>query len=129
MPEKIHRKPKPAPGMNSQWTADEEEIMAAARAQFALAERSLRLSRWTRWLKFFTFGMLASSAVRIAADAQVPQRAAVVQALVAAAVGVVWLAFDWLSRRADDSKITHVALATQNIKYVPPPADEVTGIE
>lgn len=121
-------KPKPALGMNSQWTVDEEAIMAGARLQIALTQRALRLSGAARALGFFALGALLSAAVRFAADAQFPERAALVQALGAVLCGAAWLLLSQLSRRADAGKITNVALATQNIKYVPPPeADKPTA--
>lgn len=102
--------------------------MAQARLQFALTQRSLRLSGAALTLKFFALGALLSAAVRFAADAQFPRHAMLVQALGAVLCGAAWLLLARLSRRADDSKITNVALATQNIKYVPPPeADKPTA--
>ncbi len=120
-------KPKPAPGMNEQWTVDEEEIFAATRRQFALTQREVRLRLWTKWLAIFTLGMLLSTVVRWGADALLPQSALFVQTVAVLVVAAVSLVTSRFASRADEQKLTNVALATKNIKYVPPEADENTA--
>lgn len=116
-------KPKPAPGMGTQWQVDEEEVFAATRLQFELTALELASGRRALWARLFTAGMLVGLVVRLAADAYLPH-ANFIQTVVLVLSGAVWLVLDWRARQVKAGRLSHTIAGTESIKYVPPEADE-----
>lgn len=117
-------KPKPAPGMGTQWKVDEEEIIAAARLQFQLTDLEFAYNRRALWARLFTAGMLVGLVVRLAADAVYLPHANFIQTVVFVATATTWLVLDWRARQVKAGRLSHTIAGTESIKYVPPEADE-----
>lgn len=119
-------KPKPvAESMRKNWDIDEEQILANSRAQIEAYQRELRLGRWARWSGLFAFGLAVGLLVG-AVGAPVTGVLAASKAALGGLGLLTWLLLDRAAARAKNYESEQLSSATQNIKYVPPPADEAT---
>lgn len=121
------KKPKPVgAAMMKNWDVDEEAIFANSRVQIEAYQRELRLGRWARWVGLFAFGLAVGLAIG-AVGAPLTGVLAASKGVLGALGLLTWLALDRAAARAKNYESEQLSFATQDLKYVPPPADEDAG--